>query len=176
MSSLDYSLITNNEEKLRVVCADVLPEEIGVIRSALESELERLNRLGRSGIGLAAPQIGIAKKMSIVRLDGCHLDLVNCEIKTGYDEKIFQNEGCLSFPGRVETTRRYQQIYVVGNAVGSPDFIANGMLAVVCQHELDHTSQKLFFDRSVPKVVKVPPNDPCVCGSGKKFKKCCARK
>lgn len=176
MTLLDHALITNDEERLRVVCENVLPDEIGPIRDALDSELDRLNRLGRAGIGLAAPQIGIAKKMSIVRLDGCNLDLVNCEIQSGCDETIFQNEGCLSFPGRVEVTKRFQQIYIVGNAVGDASFIASGMLAIVCQHELDHTSQKLFFDRAIPKIVKVPPNDPCVCLSGKKFKKCCARK
>lgn len=169
-------LIINNEEALRVTCEDVTIEEVASIRLALDTELQRCARLGRPGIGLAAPQIGIAKKMAIVRLDGLEIDLVNSKIENGYDEKTFMNEGCLSFPGRVENTKRFQQIHVTGDT----KFIASGMLAVVCQHEIDHFNQKLFFDGAIPKSSKIGPNENCPCGkvnylTGKifKYKKCC---
>jgi peptide deformylase len=175
-------IITNNEELLRVKCEDVLSEEVGTLIDILEKELEYANRLGKGGIGLAAPQIGIAKKIAIVRVGNIRFDLVNAKIVKGYDLTLFREEGCLSFPGRVEDTMRYQEVYVTDNLVSPCRFTATGLLAVVCQHELDHVNSILFMDRVVPKPVstvrnipKVGPNAPCSCGSGKKYKKCHGR-
>ncbi len=175
-------IITNNEEALRVYCHPVLPEEVGELVSILEKELANSAKLGNPGIGLAAPQIGIAKDIAIIRLGNPEFDvnLVNSKIEQAYDKKIFQSEGCLSFPGRYETTMRYQEI-CVDNPLGYPKkFIASGLLAVACQHEIDHLNKSLFFDLSVNKKSKAGPNDPCICGkvdpvSGKikKYKKCC---
>jgi peptide deformylase len=175
-------IITNNEELLRVKCDDVLSEEVGSLISTLETELEYANRLGKGGIGLAAPQIGIAKKIAIIRIDKVKLDLVNCQIESGFDATLFREEGCLSFPGRVEDTTRFQEVYVTRNLVAPYSFIATGLLAVVCQHELDHLNSTLFMDRAAPKPVivvkkqKAGPNDPCPCGSKLKYKKCCFKK
>jgi len=43
------------------------------------------------------------------------------------------------------------------------------------QHEVDHMNGVLCIDRRVKKVVKIGRNEPCPCGSGKKYKKCCGR-
>lgn len=182
-------IIINNEEALRVKCEDVLPEEVGSLIETLELELENSNRLGNGGIGLAAPQIGIAKNIAIIRLDksrGPNFNLVNCKIEKGFDPAIFKQEGCLSFPGRVEDTTRFQEIYITNNLVYPYSFVATGLVAVVCQHEIDHLTSTLFMDRALPKIIpdikkrKVGPNDPCICGRPdsltgkiKKFKKCC---
>lgn len=177
-------IITNNEEALRVKCEDVAPEEVRALILALENELAYANRLGKGGIGLAAPQIGIPKNIAIVRMgktNGLDLDLVNCRIEKGFDPTIFKEEGCLSFPGRVEDTTRFQEVHIVNNLVYPHTFIATGLIAVVCQHELDHLNQTLFMDRKIPKLEpvvskkKAGPNDPCPCSSGKKYKKCCGR-
>lgn len=173
-------IIANDEEALRVVCEDVLPEEVGPLRERLEEELRNSTRLGRPGVGLAAPQIGIAKKFAIVRLDknghyDLELDLVNAQIKNAYHPQMFRNEGCLSFPGRVEDTMRYQEVHIVNNLVGPKKFIATGLLSVICQHELDHINQVLFIDHAIKKTVNIGVNSPCICGSGKKYKKCCQK-
>ena len=171
-------IITNNEEALRVFCAEVKPEEIGSLVAALENELAYANRLGKGGIGLAAPQIGIAKHIAIVRLgEGFNFNLVNAKLKHGYDPALFKEEGCLSFPGRVENTTRFQEV-VISNSVQPNKFVATGLVSVVCQHELDHLNSVLFMDRKIIKPIpvvkiKVGPNQSCPCGSGKKFKKCC---
>ena len=173
-------IITFNEEALRVKCEPVLPEEVGALVETLEKELEYANKLGKNGIGLAAPQIGIAKDIAIVRLPKVSFNLVNAKLVQGFDPAIFTDEGCLSFPGRSEDTLRYQEVHII-NGVDPSDFIATGFLAVVCQHEMDHLNSTLFMDRKVPKPVpvvkkgKVGPNEPCPCGSGKKYKKCCGR-
>ena len=175
-------IIINNEEALRVKCEDVKLEEVGALVATLEAELNNANRLGKGGIGLAAPQIGIAKNIAIVRLGkGFDVDLVNCKIEQGFDPTIFKDEGCLSFPGRVEDTTRFQEVHIVNNLVYPYSFIATGLLAVVCQHELDHLNSTLIMDRKIPKAAPVVstkkpgPNQPCMCGSGKKYKKCCGK-
>lgn len=180
-------IITFNEELLRVKCEEVLPEEVGSLVATLENELNRSCKLGSGGIGLAASQIGIAKDIAIIRMnrgEKYNINLINARIDQGYDAQIFRNEGCLSFPGRVEDTLRYQEIHIKNSMEHPNGFIATGLLAVVCQHEIDHLSGSLFMDKAIPKsklnASKVGPNDPCICGkinpiTGKifKYKKCC---
>ena len=176
-------IITNNEEALRIKCEDVLPEEVGSLIDSLEKELNYANKLGKGGIGLAAPQIGIAKNIAIVRFgknSEFNVNLINCNIKSGYDLACFQQEGCLSFPGRVEDTNRFQEVYIENNLIYPHSFIAVGLLAVVCQHEIDHLNSILLMDRVIPKILpakssKIGPNQICPCGKNLKYKKCCGR-
>jgi peptide deformylase len=169
-------IITNNETALRIKCEDVLPNEVGELVSLLERELANSARLGRPGIGLAAPQIGVAKNIAIVRINQEYqTDLINCRIEHAYDQQMFKDEGCLSFPGRIENTMRFQEVQVVNNLTYPHGFIATGLMAVVVQHELDHLTGILLPDRALPKApakTKLGPNDPCFCGSGRKLKKC----
>jgi peptide deformylase len=173
-------IITNNEEALRVFCQKVAPTEVNDLICILENELNYANRLGKGGIGLAAPQIGIAKNIAIIRLgNGVDLNLVNAKLEKGFDPATFTEEGCLSFPGRVEDTTRFQEVYITNNLVEPHSFIATGLLSVVVQHELDHLNSVLFMDHKIVKTVpviskkKVGPNELCSCGSGKKYKRCC---
>lgn len=140
-------MIITDEKLLRVKCTDVLPEEIGPLREALISELKHSAELGRPGIGLAAPQIGIAKNMAIIRIGNQYqFDLINCRIVAGFDVAFFEGEGCLSFPDQYVRTRRYQEIYVTDNAVEPKNFIVTGLPAVATQHELDHCRGVLLPD------------------------------
>lgn len=178
-------IITNNEDLLRVQCAPVTSDEVGALIETLEKELEYANRLGKGGIGLAASQIGLAKDIAIVRLPKVSFNLVNARLEKGFDQALFTEEGCLSFPGRVENTLRFQEVYIVNNLVEPHTLVATGLVAVVCQHELDHCNSTLFMDRAAPKptappeiraaVPRVGPNERCPCNSGKKYKKCCGR-
>lgn len=178
-------IITNNEDLLRVKCDPVTSDEVGALIETLEKELEYANRLGKGGIGLAASQIGLAKDIAIVRLPKVSFNLVNARLEKGFDQALFTEEGCLSFPGRVEDTLRFQEVYIVNNLMEPNTLVATGLVAVVCQHELDHCNSTLFMDRAAPKLevaapfvhptVKVGPNEKCPCNSGKKYKRCCGR-
>lgn len=144
-------MIITDEKLLRVDCADVLPDEVSSLREQLESELEASFKLGRPGIGLACPQIGIAKNMAIVRIStgtgkSQNVDLVNCRIAEMYDQAVFDGEGCLSFPDMEIKTLRYKEIKVVENLVEPHEFIATGLFAVCIQHELDHLNGVLLPD------------------------------
>jgi len=166
-------IIINNEELLRRPCADATPEEVGELIELLERELENSGRLGNPGIGLAAPQIGILKKVAIVRINKeLSVNLVNCNIEKGYDLAMFKNEGCLSFPGRIENTMRFQEVYIANNLVSPSKFVATGLLSVVIQHELDHLNGTLLPDKAIIKIPKLDRNDLCFCGSNKKYKRC----
>lgn len=169
-------IIANNEEALRVKCEDASTDEVGSIIQQLENELEYSEKLGRKGIGLAAPQCAIKKNVAIVRISNTYkVDLVNCKIKNAYDKTMFRNEGCLSFPNRIEDTMRYQEVHITDNLVFPYSFIATGLLAVVIQHELDHLNGILLPDLALPKIEKakkLKPNDICYCGSNVKYKRC----
>jgi peptide deformylase len=106
-------------------------------------------------------------------------EVVNASVEKSYDPITFTQEGCLSFPGRSEDTTRFQEVHVTGNLVEPHAMIATGFLAVAIQHELDHLNSVLFMDRRIVKPPiskkKVGPNDLCLCGSNKKFKRCCGR-
>lgn len=177
-------MIITDEKRLREKCEDALPKEYGEIIALLENELKHSASLGRPGIGLAAIQCGINKNVAIIRIsDQYSVNLVNCKIKEEYDPFIFEGEGCLSFPGRFETTKRYGEIYITNNAIEPYSFIVGGLMGVVVQHELDHLDAKLLPDFAIKKSnKKLNPNDPCICGKIdiltrkiKKYKKCCGR-
>lgn len=139
-------IIKNNEEALRVKCEDVQEHEINDLIYQLESELKNSELAGAPGIGLAATQIGIAKKAAIVRVNDFKINLINCNLSKFYDKFIFRQEGCLSFPGRVEDTIRYNEVQIINNLVYPHNFTVTGLLAVVCQHEMEHYNEMLFID------------------------------
>lgn len=168
-------MILTDEEALRVSCRDILTSEVEDVRLQLEKELAASAARGSPGIGLAAPQIGIPVNMAIIRLGKYNIDLVNATIVKSYDLSIFDNEGCLSFPGKSVRTRRFGEV-LIKNGIDPYSFVATGLLAVVCQHELDHLRGVLLPDVEIIEqkiATKVRPNDLCLCGSGKKFKRCC---
>jgi len=142
-------MIITDENLLRVKCEPVLLSEVDDIRSRLELGLDWAAKKGHSGVGLACPQIGIAKEMAIIRVDSFKVDLVNAKITEKYNQFEFDGEGCLSFPGRYEKTLRYREIVVEGNLVKPYRFIATGFVAVVIQHELDHLQGILLPDVAI---------------------------
>lgn len=104
------------------------------------------------GIGLAAPQIGVLKKIIVVKGDfkGQRiLALINPEIKKKSREKEKNIEGCLSFPDIFLEIKRAKEIEVEGLDIKGKKIRlrARGLLARVIQHEVDHLNGILFFYR-----------------------------
>ena len=136
----------------------------------------------KDGIGLAANQVGIDASVAVVNVKE-PIVLVNPEI-VSKEEEIRYYEGCLSYPKKGCHTKRYKTIEVkVDNIESNMTFGAGDtdtdLLESVCvQHEIDHLNgmrildraQELIFRRDKPKIGR---NEPCPCGSGKKYKKCC---
>jgi len=174
----EIKMIISDEKILRAKNDEVSLEEAASLIKLLEKGLNYSMLMGRPGIGLACPQIGINKKAAIVRINSSNnlsVNLINAKIKKGYSPTLFKEEGCLSFDGQLNDTMRYEEIHVINNAIAPHEFVATGLMAVAIQHELDHLDGILFFDRAIvknPLNVKTRPNDLCICGSGKKYKKC----
>ncbi len=107
-----------------------------------------------NGIGLAATQVGILKQFLIVDLsenedDGIEpLFLFNPEILSAEGESVAE-EGCLSIPDLRADVRRPEKIVVKTMNLRSKEiqFEADGLLARVLQHEIDHLNGTLFIDR-----------------------------
>jgi len=99
------------------------------------------------GIGLAAPQIGISKRIIVAEVDDVKLALVNPEIIAGAGEEV-DVEGCLSWPGNFGEVLRKTHIKVRGHtALGEEvEIVAEGLLARCLQHEIDHLNGVLFCD------------------------------
>ena len=123
------------------------------------------------GVGLAAPQVGINSRIAIVRTKDYSLDLINPIIVEKDKGFINFDEGCLSFPGIRVNVKRYKEIFVKDD-LRPEGFVATGLVAVIIQHEVDHLDNIFIIDRVVGKN-KIGRNDPCPCGSNKKYKKCC---
>ena len=105
------------------------------------------------GIGLAATQVGVAKQVLVADIaarkpESELIVLINPEIVAAEGEVFFE-EGCLSVPDYQAEVKRHEKITVRGlNLKGEEvEIEAEGLLAIVLQHEIDHLNGKLFIDR-----------------------------
>ncbi|WP_319561504.1 peptide deformylase [Marispirochaeta sp.] len=132
---------------------DVLREKSTRVEE-FDQNLSRLiedmhNLLRGQGIGLAAPQVGILKRFFICQPEGHKLWVfINPEITLTSEEQVDYEEGCLSIPGIWSDVVRPSQVQVQAfNEKGRPFRVdADGILARVIQHELDHLNGVLFID------------------------------
>jgi peptide deformylase len=151
-------ILTVPDPRLREVCQPVgqVDDEV---RALLDDMLETM--YDAPGIGLAAIQIGVAKRclvMDISNRDGddagadesaaAPLYMVNPEIVWTSDEVCDFEEGCLSVPEFYETVERPERCRVKYlDYHGKPQELeCDGMLATCVQHEIDHLDGALFID------------------------------
>ncbi|SFL29307.1 peptide deformylase [Halanaerobium salsuginis] len=103
------------------------------------------------GVGLAAPQVGILKRIAVVDIrEGNKIVLIDPEI-VEREGKAIMEEGCLSIPGRAGEVIRSEKIKVKSlNRKGKMiEFTATGFEARAVQHEMDHLDGVLFIDKIV---------------------------
>ncbi len=103
------------------------------------------------GIGLAAPQVGSDLRICVAKVDNNPYVLINPEIKSFSRRKEIFEEGCLSFPGRFFPVERPVKVKIKArDAAGKKIKIkAEGLLARVLQHEIDHLDGVLVIDRAL---------------------------
>lgn len=109
------------------------------------------------GIGLAAPQIGLSRRVIVIDLrredhPDEQIALVNPCVTWKSDRVEKQSEGCLSIPGLEEVVERPAEVRVEGHDPdGNPVSLeADELLARALQHEIDHLDGVLFLDRVSP--------------------------
>ena len=101
------------------------------------------------GVGLAAPQIGITRRIVLIRFEDKVETYVNPELEVLDDDLVEGDEGCLSiYSIQGFQVKRSPRIKVKAiNIKGEPvEFIAEDMLARILQHEVDHLNGVLFID------------------------------
>ena len=170
----------------------------------IATELFEILNKRKDGIGLAANQVGIDAAVAVVNVRE-PIVLINPEIVSRETEIPFY-EGCLSFPGKGVNTKRYETVEVTSDNVDGTIIFsgvdtgeeARGtwesekhtyqvkdrdlrILEAVCvQHEIDHLNGLVCMDRKIDTTYRAEKkpgrNEPCYCGSGRKYKKCCIRK
>jgi len=149
----------------------------GILRAKSEAvataELRKCSRLAEDmvryvknpdngGVGLAAPQVGVNKRIIAVSLmrDGDDenyrtIAMINPEILEHTEETESDNEGCLSVPGESGDVDRWKRIKVsyIDTSLRPQAILLSGLAARIVQHEVDHLDGILFTDR-----VKNPEN------------------
>ncbi len=140
------------ELRIRVIGEPVLTKEAKTVKEITDYHREALKQMSRlmyesSGVGLAAPQIGIGEAMFVADCGSGLYKLINPKIKRQVGAQSME-EGCLSLPGiSVEVTRAAKVILKALDETGKTVVIeADDLLARVFQHEVDHLKGKLILD------------------------------
>lgn len=129
--------------------ADITDETRRLIRDMFET------MYAEEGVGLAAPQVGISERVIVVdpHEEGSEaFALINPEILEASKETEKFEEGCLSIPGLRDLVERSRSVRVRGFSPEGElrEFEAEGLVARIVQHEVDHIDGILFIDRLSP--------------------------
>lgn len=137
-------IVKDGDEILRKVCKPI--DNFGTKLNNLLDDMHE-TMIKADGCGLAAPQVGILRRVAVVEYGDTYLELINPVIiyregeQTGY-------EGCLSVPNKSADITRPMIVKVEHyDRNGKKQLTtANGMIARACCHEIDHLDGILFYD------------------------------
>ncbi|MFQ5868000.1 MAG: peptide deformylase [bacterium] len=137
---------------LRRKCREV-EEMTGDVQKLIDNMAKLMHK--NKGLGLAAPQVGMLKRVIIADVGDGLVSLVNPRILWRQGKEIM-SEGCLSIPGINLEIKRSKEVIVEGlNKEGEKVQLgAVGLLARVLQHEIDHLDGVLIVDRVSKKRIK----------------------
>ncbi|MCJ7688340.1 MAG: peptide deformylase [Clostridiaceae bacterium] len=102
------------------------------------------------GIGLAAPQVGILKRIAVIDVGDGPIVIINPEILEMIGSQI-DSEGCLSIPGKQENVERPLNVTVKALDEEGKEIVirGEGLLARALCHEIDHLDGILFIDKAL---------------------------
>lgn len=124
----------------------------GEIRQLMDDMLESMYKA--RGIGLAAPQVGVSKRVIVMDIstedeEPNPLRMANPEIIWASEDQLVHEEGCLSLPEQFADVMRPTAVKVryLDHENEIRELVAEEMLAICVQHEMDHLEGTLFVDR-----------------------------
>lgn len=102
------------------------------------------------GVGLAAPQIGVLRRVVVIDVGEGLIELINPVMVYEKGEQL-KEEGCLSIPGKSGIVRRPEKVIVRAlNRKGETfEITGEGLLAIALCHEIDHLNGILFTDKAI---------------------------
>jgi peptide deformylase len=146
---MTYSIVLYGEPVLEKHAVAVTEFDTPELRKLIEDMFESM--YAAKGVGLAAPQIGIAKRIAVIDLSVAEdpqqkIVLINPEI-IGKEEFQTGEEGCLSLPGFREQVTRPNSVTVRAQNIQGEWFEMNGeeLLARAFCHEIDHLNGRLYI-------------------------------
>jgi peptide deformylase len=142
------------DARLRQKAAPVARHEIDEDLRQLAADMAE-TMYDEPGIGLAATQVGVAKRLIVMDLDWTEEGerkpriLLNPEIRTAEGKAVSEQEGCLSVPDFKSDVERHARVVVRARTLDweEVEFEATELEAYCFQHEIDHLDGVLFIDR-----------------------------
>lgn len=154
-------LVPQNHPALHQIAEEITEEEFanGFLEKLIkdmQTALKNYNAEGFVGVAIAAPQIGVAKRVFLVEDQSEDRDslprlvAVNPKIIKNSKKSDVHGEGCLSVPDHYGAVRRYNNVTMRARDENGQEYErgAGGLLAQIFQHECDHLDGVLFVDRA----------------------------
>ena len=141
---------TGNDTALRTICKPV--KEINeYINTLLDDMADTMYEA--DGVGLAAPQVGVLRRVVVIDLGNGLVELIKPEILETKGEKK-DSEGCLSIPGATAEVIRPSYVKVKALNRNGEEITVEGkdLMARALCHEIDHLDGILYVDKAVGKI------------------------
>ncbi len=150
-------VLCNPNPELRILSVPLTDEEILAphTQKLIDDLIETMKV--EDGVGIAAPQVGAHLRLIIAETPRGNEAFINPVITSRSVRLVNSVEGCLSVPGMSGTVKRNSSVKVTAkNRLGEVvEVKANGLLAIIFQHEIDHLDGVLFIDRAEKLVTDV---------------------
>jgi peptide deformylase len=139
----------STDEVLRKICKPV--KEINEKTLILLDDMAE-TMYAANGVGLAAPQVGILKRVVTIDVGEGLVELINPVVVEKRGSQI-DYEGCLSVPGRSELVERPEYVKVEALDRNGKKIVVEGeeLMAVALCHETDHLDGVLYIDKAIPE-------------------------
>lgn len=140
------NIVTLGDEVLRKKCRPV-SEVTERIQTLVDDMIETMH--DANGVGLAAPQVGVMRRIFVVDIGDGPIVLINPEIIEMSGEQTGE-EGCLSLPGKAGTVTRANYVKIKGLDRDGNEQVYEGteLLARAFQHENDHLDGVIYIDKA----------------------------
>ncbi len=150
---MERKILLLGDPRLYQVSEEVKKEELEDLRSVYEDMFDCIKGIRRDygfGRAIAAPQIGVRKRMICILTDKPYV-IINPSLEFLGDEKMELMDDCMSFPGLLVRVCRYRHCILRYRDENweMQEMKMNDDMAELIQHEYDHLDGILATMRAV---------------------------
>ncbi len=148
-----HNILKLGDPRLYEMCVPVLESELPLVPDwvqQLHEAMEDIRRVYQFGRGIAAPQLGIMKRMFYLNLDRPYI-ILNPELKNLSDEKFELWDDCMSFPNLLVKVKRHESLtlHYRDENWQPQSWEVSGAISELIQHEYDHLDGVLCTMRAI---------------------------